>query len=169
MNFSSLGFLTPVGPQEAEWSDLTFFFSGEPFSDSESRLLLQSNLEAFLGKFKTIYPSQFLLWVDGSFISLKPNPKDLDLVLELDWFPSLSFNIAKDQQEWRYLMAFSKDQKSQAFVELKIDAYMIINYPEGHNRRKIYALEKAYWENFFSNDDRVKAKKGFLKIQFQRP
>jgi len=165
MTFNDQGFLIPSGPNNISIKELDFLFTDSQFENSETRPILKENLAIYLRKISTVHLANFTLWIDGSFVSVKLNPNDIDAVLEINWSQNLSFEITRNQTIWKYLVAFSKANKSGSFQEFKIDAYLLIQYPEGHSRRKLFTMEKEYWENWFSNDDRSKAKKGFIKIE----
>lgn len=59
-------------------SELDKYFA-EPFQDSTTRRQLVGQLRLLIGKFRSLGLSGEL-WIDGSFVTRKPGPKDIDVV-----------------------------------------------------------------------------------------
>lgn len=87
------------------------------------------------------------LWVDGSFITEKINPKDVDIVLRVNG--SLYDAGTKDQRnaiDW-----LIDNQK----LTLKCDSYVLFEYPAGHPLHDEGRWWYSYWHKQwgFSRDD----------------
>ncbi|MEM7654760.1 MAG: hypothetical protein AAF399_01420 [Bacteroidota bacterium] len=95
----------------------------EPFkADSTRHQLFQGyvrynkDLKALLGNIR------YTQWVDGSFISTKVNPRDIDLVSLID-------HDLVDQYEVE-LERFAKQSSKDTYG---VDGYIVRIYPEGHS------------------------------------
>ncbi len=96
-------------------------------------------------------------WINGSFVTMKNNPNDIDLVTFLD------------QEQIRNLGKFIENFKMHNGLLLYgVDAYIVEEYPLSSNRFSYTAGNKAYWNMQFVNTkmNRLgrKYRKGFLEI-----
>ena len=98
-------------------------------------------------------------WIDGSFISTKIDPRDIDLVNLID------FRLV-DRYE-KEMMAFIKRAGKENYG---IDGYIIKIYPSGHEKFARTKSDLIYWQNWFSISRRNRRKqrfpKGFVEINF---
>ena len=91
------------------------------------------------------------LWIDGSFLTEKIDPKDVDILLRYD---GVAYNTgpveARDRVDW--VIANQKDT-------LKCDSYVLMEYPEDHPLHTEGVWWYAYWHHKwgFSRDDDPKA------------
>jgi hypothetical protein len=96
-------------------------------------------------------------WIDGSFVTNRPNPDDIDLVTFIDF--SIVEKLKDDLTAYKY-------PNSQN--NFGVDAYIIKVYPIGHKYYQSFLADKAYWMNHFSKTKRNrvgnKLKKGVLEI-----
>jgi hypothetical protein len=81
--FSPEGYLMPVAKIEIELSTLEQVFL-KGFPNSTTRPKIWANYLRFLDRFRSKVTSNFTQWIDGSFITQKENPNDLDLVTFID-------------------------------------------------------------------------------------
>lgn len=88
-----------------------------------------------------------------SFVTLKENLKDIDVVTFLDWEV---YEMKKKALEkfWGF-----------NFEDQGIDAYIVAVYPSDHKEIENFAETKNRWESTFINN-RGKGEKGFLRINF---
>ena len=105
--------------------------------------------------------SDFIQWVDGSFVSNKENPNDIDFVNLID------FDIYKKNEQ----IIESKFRKYGAKNHYKrIDAYAVKVYPEGHSKETITNFDLVYWQNWFTKTKKNRMKrnfpKGFIELRF---
>ena len=110
------GHLTPDQPIESTLKELeaTFVFN-------ERRRLIFNQMQEFLDEIFLLMPSDFLIWVDGSFVTKKEKPGDLDCVFFVDygWLEKqerVIETLQKKYAEW-------------------IDSYFVSVYPENHRFR----------------------------------
>lgn len=90
------------------------------------------------------------MWLNGSFISLNPNPKDIDIVVFIDFV--------------------EKEKKDKALSKLKntlgIDLYFVKTYPENHKQNTFMEMDKLEWTFLFVTD-RQRNDKGFIQINYE--
>lgn len=97
-------------------------------------------------------------WVNGSYVTKKSNPGDIDFVTFLD------HTIVSQ-------LGFKLDNFKYPNSELiyGVDAYIIEVYPENHKNNFRYLTDKAYWLHRFTKTRRIRGNrlsKGFLEIKF---
>ena len=96
-------------------------------------------------------------WINGSFVTKKTNPKDIDLVTFLDHghFVKLGtkLNIFKPRLSWEHY---------------GVDAYLVEVFPASSKHAKYTAHDKAEWLDLFTtsrpNRQGERFGKGFLEI-----
>lgn len=102
---------------------------------------------------------QYTQWVDGSFVSNKINPKDVDLVNLIDHELVDKFEIELNQ----FIKFNSKDRYG-------VDGYILRIYPQGHPKYVRTQSDLVYWETWFSkskiNRRKQRFPKGFLELKF---
>jgi hypothetical protein len=153
--FNSEGFLIPNNAIEI---DLDTFEKN--FTFNESRKKIFGNYLVYLDNLSKLIKLPFIQWVNGSFVTLKPMPKDLDIVTLLD------FELIKN---------FELDLKPLRGLELlknqSIDAYFLPVYPNGHPDEYKTKIDKIEWFDLFSHTRPSKytgkrTEKGFLELKF---
>jgi hypothetical protein len=124
------------------------------FAVTEHRKALFEAYLLFLGSFqKEILENGFFQWVNGSYVSKKPIPKDIDVVTFLDY----KVYEAKEKQLSQYM--------EDEFEAKGLDLYFVKIFPENHKQRFITDFDKVEWLHLFSTN-RKKESKGFLQINF---
>lgn len=96
-------------------------------------------------------------WINGSFVTKKSSPGDIDLITFLD------FETVKQLGDSINNFKYPKSE-----IVYGVDAYIIEVYPEDHKNWFIYLSDKAYWVDRFTKTRRVKGNrlaKGFLEIK----
>ena len=104
------------------------------FPDSTTRGGIFNAYLDWLGAFRsTVCQTGFYQWIDGSFVTRKSNPNDLDIVTFVDHAVYL--------EKEKNIGAF----KSLKFrKETKLDLYFANVYPANHARRKNFEFDSAY-------------------------
>jgi len=96
-------------------------------------------------------------WIDGSFVTKKLNPSDIDLITFID------YEVAK--REKGKLKSFIYPNSLELYG---VDAYFIIVYPETHPLHYITQSDSSYWIDIFGktkpNRRYKRIAKGFLEI-----
>ncbi len=154
MNFDKYGFIKPYQKLEVSFHEFYIEFV-ESFPISNTRFHLFEKLSQFLKDFKQRINDDFILWVDGSFVSQKLNPKDIDIVLFVEY---TIFD--------KYFRVF--DGLHNYGKSIGIDAYFIRNYPENHLRHFVTHLDILYWKDIYGytkpNELGTRFPKGFIEI-----
>jgi hypothetical protein len=90
------------------------------------------------------------VWVDGSFLTLKIDPQDVDLVV----VAAGSVLPGTPQQSIVLRRIAARDFTTP----LPCDSYVIFEYPSGHPNYSIYELMRAYWirQFCFNRKDEMK-------------
>jgi hypothetical protein len=144
IEFDNKGNLKPASPIEIDLKTLEEIFVTNPY-----RQELYDFYIAYLKELKEIIGEPFEQWIDGSFVSKKLKPNDIDIV-------SFIPNPIYDAQS-SHLFELKQKFKPQ------IDAYYICKFPENHLRFAETKGDYFYWLNQFAKD-RQKNSKGFIKI-----
>lgn len=152
--FNSKGYLEPYEAIATDLADAKEFLVW-----NEARNEIWGNFEAFVSELQSILQSSFTLWLNGSFATQKEKPNDLDLVVFVDF--SVYAAHEKALAKFRTL-AYRKSQK--------LDVYFVKVFPEMHEYRFVYELDKKEWLFAFSRTNPNKTKstylKGFLELKF---
>lgn len=121
-----------------------------PFSADVRRSLLFNQFDAWIKELRAINLSA-RIWIDGSFLTEKPSPDDIDCVL---WIPRFTVEPTKESYQ-KLGMLFDK---TAAKINFNIDLYVELPHPNELVHRE------AYWKGFFGYcHDRVTAK-GFVEL-----
>ena len=101
----------------------------------------------------------FTQWINGSFISRKTLPGDIDLV------SLIPFDIAE-----RYESALiNRFLNKTAWDEFGIDGYIVRIYPESHPNYHRTTTDLAYWKHWFGfsklSKRRKRHPKGFVEMK----
>ena len=122
----------------------------DPFPLSTSRLTIMQGLRTFVQRLHED-GVEGQLWIDGSFLTEKIDPKDVDVLLLYD---GVAYNagskVARDRVDW--VIANQKHT-------LSCDSYVLMEYPKGHSLHTEGEWWYAYWHRQwgFSRDDDPKA------------
>jgi hypothetical protein len=145
--FDENGFITPSSIIELSLEEF-----GEIFIFTKRREEIFRNYLDFLDNLKKMPIGKFHQWLDGSFVTQKPFPNDLDLVTFVDSNFYLKFeNRIRDMElEFRWL---------------RLDAYSVPVYPKTTFKQYItkYAIEEKQALYGF---DRSGKPKGFIQLNF---
>ena len=119
---------------------------------NEARKELWNNFEGFIREVQEVLASPFSVWLNGSFVSKKEVPNDIDAVVFVDYqlYDTHEKTLAKFKA-----LTFRKNQK--------LDVYFVKHYPENHKFRFVYELDKQEWLFGFSRTNPNKTKKTYLK------
>lgn len=152
LNFDIRGNLKPYRIIELELSEFVEHFVSS-FNPDTTRGELFKNYQGYLTDLNATLSYSFFQWIDGSFITTKRNPKDIDLVSFIDY---------RDyEKSTRILEAkFSARKARQSY---QVDAYIVPIYPEDHKKHAIYHSDSLYWRNLFGKTRVNRAKRQFEK------
>lgn len=159
LKFDSRGNLKPYEAIPCTVSEMKkVFVKGIPSDTREDnfrRYLKYSDDLKVLLKRKTIKQ-----WINGSFVTKKTNPKDIDLVTFIEY---------EDIQRIGYELRYFRAPLSWAIYD--IDAYLVaINGPKNHESYKKLPKNLKYWTKQFTlakpNRSGIEYPKGFLEILY---
>lgn len=99
--------------------------------------------------------------IDGSFVTKKINPRDIDFLVIVDYeIYRLKTSIVKSQ--------FIKNAELKKY---KLDPYLLVAYPEKHELYTQFKLDLAYWRDWFTKTrlsrKRKRYSKGFIELIFK--
>ncbi|MEL6667923.1 MAG: hypothetical protein AAFP08_03070 [Bacteroidota bacterium] len=138
--FDINGYLKPGAPLGLAFSEIERSFV-TPYSNSETRVgLFEAFREYNLDLLEILGPTDVLQWIDGSFISRKQNPGDLDMVSFID-------SVSVDQHE-NQLKLLREKWKKHSF---SIDSYFVKQYNKSHRYYPRTVSDKLYWNQLFSS------------------
>ncbi len=112
------------------------------------------NYLRYLEAIKDTIPNNFYQWIDGSFVTQKQNPNDIDIVTFINY-----------QDFERNIKAFDVLRKWRFDSKKGIDGYFVPIFPESHRKNTIFKMEQKEWEFQFSRD-RDGNNKGIIQINF---
>ena len=154
MTFDQYGYLVPYEVIPADFDTFETVFV-KNFSNTSKRHQWFKNYVAYVGELKTLLGTGFTQWIDGSFISQKLNPNDIDFVTFIDF------------ERYEY---FEKEieliRKRRYQRTSGTDGYFIKTYPIGHKLYSIYQLEYKRWLFDFTVDLYNKRPKGIIQLDF---
>jgi hypothetical protein len=109
---------------------------GFPFSTTRARLM--GGIEAICGSLSTgLVPAA--VWIDGSFMTQKIDPADVDLAVRLSYAA-----LPNPGPEQRALFARIATKQFAG-----CDSFIFVEYPEGHPQHAVGDMMRAYWQRQF--------------------
>lgn len=146
LEFDKHGFLTPY---DAISSDFETLESSFLFNQQRANLYLE--LLTLLKDFKEKDIRFVKIWINGSFISKKILPNDIDIVFFVD------FSVYLQNED--YFSMLYRNRKN-------IDCQFISVYPENHKKHFLYISDTVEYRHNFSRNwkSTLKQHKGFLEI-----
>ena len=155
MEFDANGYLKPYGPIPADLTILEEVFV-KAFPQSAARQPIFEQYQKYNQQLRELAPDGFMQWIDGSFVTQKINPNDIDLVTFVD-YKVYEQNVSEFDRlgKWRL------DPKD------KVDGYLVKAYPDGHPFYPRSEYDKVYWRHTFGtgrNRQRKSFNKGFIEL-----
>lgn len=157
LNFDENGHLFPYESIEVNLDTLEAYFV-TAFPNSQTRKQLFENYLHYIYRFQDEVFPFFEQYINGSFVTKKENPKDIDIVTFLDFEVYLKREKSKTLDKF---WSFSLEGEG-------IDAYLVEDFPENHPEFSVTKLSRTKWENLYNSDRQQIHKKGFLKITFEK-
>jgi hypothetical protein len=159
LEFDAKDYLKPYSLIETDLDTFERYFIDD-FPNSLTRKNLFINYLRYIESFKNRVSHKFIQWINGSFISKKENPKDIDLVTFLDYEIFTAQEPFLDKY-WCFSLELEK-----------LDAYLVKDYPTNHPNYYLETLKfKDQWAKLYSgsreDEDGISHPKGFLQINFQ--
>ena len=159
LRFDIRGYLIPTEVIKLEFDEFKKYFVYS-FDEKSRRHKIFKNYTDYLGEFKSEISPKFKQWVNGSFVTNKFNPRDIDLVTLLDYeVAENKINLLND-----------KFKNNFSLREFRIDAYLVKIYPESHKDYKTTVSDLGYWRSQFGSSRKNRAgkkfQKGFIELEF---
>ncbi len=160
LNFDLRGLLKPYDIVEATLKDFenNFVFG---FDESQTRYDLFWEFQKYNQDLQNLLQIPYFQWINGSFVTNKEHPNDIDIVTFIDFSQYHKQKQALENQ-------FSKFGSRQYYKGL--DAYLVCVFPENHEFYQTYRSDYAYWYNLFGNPKYNRAQKryskGFIQINY---
>jgi hypothetical protein len=153
MKFDSNGFLTPYQPILINLLDFELIFV-----QNESRKIIFQQYLNLMEDIKSIGLNTFEHWLNGSFVSKKGKPNDLDILMFVE--ATIFFTYEKT------LIELKKMYKTK-----HLDLFFIIKRTENENDYAIYQSDYMEWLHLFSKTRRnlntgIRHNKGFVQLNF---
>jgi hypothetical protein len=154
LSFDSKGNLQPYSPMVVDLDTLE-----SEFAVTEHRKALFEGYLEYVEALKKVLEIPFVQWVNGSYVTLKDTPKDVDVLTWVDY------------------QTFKKKAKELAHFADKdfwqpkgIDCYLGESFPISHKQYTIYEMDYKHWLYDFTRKlDHKSGKylpKGFLELNF---
>ncbi|NJK83043.1 MAG: hypothetical protein HC912_03720 [Saprospiraceae bacterium] len=160
LKFTSEGYLFPIGKITTDISNFEQVFVNA-FPTSTTRPRLWANYLQYIQRFRQEVSNNFVQWLDGSFVTLKENPNDIDMVTFINYHLYESMD-AKQQLEhfWSYNLEYKG-----------LDSYLMGVYPESHRNYLKYQKYCEDWHTRYCNTKQNKEVlyhvKGFIELRFE--
>ena len=147
IKFDEQGYLTPYDVQEMTLKDFE-----EAFATNENRQDLFIEYNAFVKYINSLGINNFYQWIDGSFVTKKTNPRDIDVVSFIE-----TKEFKKNEKE---LLILSKMFRN-------IDCYFVEVFLIDDKKYFITQTDTSYWYHLFQGTRKPHIKKGFVQINFE--
>lgn len=126
----------------------------ENFTWNEKRKVLFEELFSFFEEVKILEITDSYVWINGSFVTNKTDPNDIDIVL---FIPFL------EQEKHINVLKFLKNKY------LNLDLYFVKIYPSNHKSHFLYEMDKLEWSFQFTQTRKnlrtgKSRSKGFIQI-----
>jgi len=157
LDFDENGFLKPYEIIDCDLMSLETIFV-ENFPNSRTRRSLFNNYLKYIHEFSNRITRNFIQWLDGSFVSQKENPNDIDFVTFIDY---KTYELQEDLLD--IFWSFSLEVEG-------LDAYLVKVYPKSHKKHHRFLEQRQEWIKTYSKTKALKNNlrfsKGFLDIKF---
>ncbi len=124
-----------------------------PFPSERRQLIFDRWVEYNDRLTNSLSISSLVQWLDGSFVTNKAEPNDLDLVT---FVPASQYT---DSINW-----LVEHYSTVNLHELRLDAYLCPVFPENHVDHEEYLYFLNYWQNLFGSSKAINQTKGFLEV-----
>ena len=153
MDFDAYGHLTPYELIESNLEAFEAAFVSN-FPESTTRKRIFERYVAYVEELRKIVGDGFTQWVDGSFVTQKVNPRDIDFLTFLE--------IDRYEQNREAVDSFRKRRSEKGVLT---DGYFLFIRPVGYSQRHLYELDRDEWFRHFrwGCDDE---QKGFIQLIF---
>ena len=158
MDFDLIGHLAPytVNPSTFEAFENLLVQS---FPRHSARYAILEGYKRYLERLKIVLNANFYQWVDGSFVTEKMNPNDIDVVT----FVHYEVFFRKERELMGLIAPESK-------LIYKVDAAFVPVYPTNHKLHQVTEWDMNFWKDFYGHtrpdSQNNKMEKGFIQLNF---
>ena len=152
LKFDEKGHLLPYEKIEINIEEFEEFFI-KNFNSDSTRNEIYKSYKRYVSDFKKKITPNFSQWIDGSFVTQKMNPNDIDFVTLID---HEIYNEKRTLIDGHFRL-------KEAKKIYNVDAYTVEIYNEDHNKYSISKIDLVYWDNWFSKTKKDWTKKTFPK------
>ena len=149
VEFDKHGYLQPYELIQIDWETFEQLFVNG-FPQSKTRKQLFENYQQWVKEMRKILNINFTQWIDGSFVTRKVDPNDIDVVVFVD------YEVFKEK---RLLFVDRERLKQQSGIDL----YFVNIYPLDHSYHFRTLFDEEEWLSIFGFD-RKNQPKGFIKL-----
>lgn len=158
MLFDERGLLSPPEVLTLSVAEFEKLFVNQ-FPNSATRHSIFASYRRFADDFSREVCSAFTHWIDGSFVTDKLNPNDMDFVVHI----KQEVYVTKELLiESTFRLAGAKRVYSD------LDVYAVRSYPADDPKRYLTEHDLAYWYDWFThtrlNRTGKRNRKGFVEI-----
>lgn len=158
LQFNEIGNLPP-GSHEVTFDNAKEVFVNA-FPDSKTRL---QNWNCFIEYIKNLINlgiKDMQLWIDGSFVTNKTNPNDIDCVIYIDIQILNSLNVQQQSILSDVLIPGNVESREIIKDAFHTDPYLLLDLVDvpSHPAYDIMMARKTYWENWWGHDRQGNAK-----------
>jgi hypothetical protein len=153
VEFDIYGNLQPAEIILTDWVTFEKMFV-ESFPGSATRSDLFNNFADYVTNAKQIFGTSFYQWIDGSFITNKLNPRDIDFVT----FVNFDVYYANESE-------IDRLRELRNIGKFGMDGYFVPIYPDQHPKRFLYEADQLQWQYLFQRS-RSDRKKGIIELKY---
>ncbi|MED7930427.1 hypothetical protein SMD20_39810 [Nonomuraea sp. LP-02] len=129
----------------------------EAFSHTSNRSTIYDEWRSHRAAMKQLAPVLYQ-WIDGSFVTNKLNPSDIDVVTFVD-------GPAYDRlPRWRRDVITELCNSHGQLAYSRVDSYIVSVFPDGDHRSALYQSDRDYWSGAWSRF-RPGMAKGYLEVR----
>jgi hypothetical protein len=154
LEYDIRGNLKPYDIIYTDWSTFRAEFV-DAFPQSSTRQVIFRNFSEYIEKLVPIIGTGFHQWINGSFVTRKLNPRDIDFVTFID-----AKTFGSNEHLLRNLKEYSREKS------LCLDGYFVKHYPTNHKGFVHSHLDSIQWMNEFTKDSRKGQPKGFIQLNY---
>ena len=161
LQFDQNGYLVPYEVQDVSLDEFQRIFV-ENFPASDTRKHLFDHYLDWVFDFqRDIFP-YFTQWINGSFVTQKLNPKDIDFVTFLD---GRVYEMKERRGALDKFWSFSNEDRG-------LDAYILPDFPSDNPKFENFERYKRDWTIRYSRarkgETLMNEQKGFVQLIFQK-
>ena len=123
------------------------------------RWAIYADYQQFVADLKSLIPAPFMHWIDGSFVTQKEEPADMDVITFFDHAVVAEYESLIRERFRRSL--------ARKYYPL-LDAYVVDVFPESHPSHFFTLSDEVYWLNWFTKTKPTRLRrplpKGFMSI-----